>query len=757
MSGVTPAGLNRGEEGLSMSLRVRFPIRRVAVLLVLLLGWAGSVWSPHALADPRTEANITRLTASLLARSQLSHRPLDRELADRFLDRYFDSLDPERVLLLKSDVVEFAPYRGTLARETLRTGASPVAHAVFQRFLERARERAAYVEELLRASTFDFTGNDAYTLDRSQAQRPADAAAARVLWRQRLRADYLQHKLEGEEPEEIRGLLSRQSARVVGYLEELSRDQVLEIYLSALARVYDPHSDYLGHRQMEELSIAMNLSLFGIGARLQSADGRCKIVDLVAGGPAMRSGELSAGDWIVAVAQDGDEAVDVVNMSLSRIVSLIRGPKGTVVHLTVVPAEKAGESVRRTVRLVRDEIKLEEQRASGTVIDLPSAEGPARRIAVIDLPSFYADLGGAAGKARSDDESASATADVERLLRRLQAEGVEGIVLDLRRNGGGSLDEAIKLGGLFIAEGPIVQTRGLGGAVDVAMDPDPSVVYSGPLVVLTSRTSASASEIVAGALQDYGRAVIVGDASTYGKGTVQSIIPLEPMMRRAGLPYTYDPGALKVTIRKFYRPGGESTQLKGVVPDIVVPAASGVRPVGEAELDNPLPWDAVPAAHFDRLDSVTPHVAALRARSAWRVRNRDDFARLQPELERLRAQQAEGTVSLNEATRREELARLEERRKAYREAIELSDEAVPVTYSITLRDENGESIPPPGAGAAMPVATATPAGESEADSSAPGRDVVLEEAQRILTDYMALRERTVVHGRGSSIPLARRP
>jgi carboxyl-terminal processing protease len=730
------------------------------VLLLLLLGWSGVVWSSSATADPRTEANITRLTASLLARSQLAHRPLDRELADTFLDRYFDVLDPERVLFLESDIAEFARYRGTLATETLRIGTSRVAHEVFRRLLERARERAAYVDQVLSTASFDFTGDDAYALDRSEARRPADAAAARSLWRQRLRADYLQQKLEGKEAEDIRGSLSRQSARLVGYLEELSRDQVLEIYLSALARVYDPHSDYLGHRQMEELSIAMNLSLFGIGARLQSADGRCTIVDLVAGGPAMRSKELSPGDWIVAVAQDGDEPVDVVNMSLPRIVSLIRGPKGTVVHLTVIPAEKAGESVRRSVRLVRDEIKLEEQRASATVIDTPPVEGDARRIAVIDLPSFYADLGGAAGSPRSGDEAASATADVERLLRRLEVEGVEGVVLDLRRNGGGSLDEAIKLGGLFIADGPIVQTRGLGGAVDVAMDPDPEVVYEGPLVVLTSRTSASASEIVAGALQDYGRAVIVGDGATYGKGTVQSIVPLEPMMRRAGLAYTYDPGALKVTIRKFYRPGGESTQLRGVVPDIVVPAASSVRPIGEAELDNPLPWDAVPAAGFERLASVDTHLAALRARSARRVATREDFARLRPEIERLEAQQAKGTLSLNEAVRREELARLEERRTAYREALAASGEAVPVTYPIRLGDESGSDLPPPGtavAGTRARAAIASDGREPAADPPSPVRDVVLEEAQRILIDYVALTERAVARDRGSPSPLARRP
>ena len=748
-----------------MHSRTLLPARLLTLVTALLLTATGFAGQPVARADPATEANITRLTAAVLGNSQLAHRALDRALADAFLDRYLDALDPERLLFLESDVAELAAYRATLARDTIRNGDNDVAHVVFERFLQRVRERAQYVGEALATSEFDFTGDDVYALDRTGAARPRDAEAARTLWRQRLRVDYLQEKLEGTQAEEIKARLERRARRLVTIMEQMSRDEVLEIYLSALAHVYDPHSDYLGHQQMDELAISMNLSLFGIGARLRSVDGRCEIVDLVPGGPAMRSGDLGAGDRIVAVTQDGEEAVDVVELPLSRIVSLIRGPKGTVVHITVVPAGDGGDGTRRTVRLVRDEIKLEEQRAKATIVDLPLADGSTRRLGVIDLPSFYADLGKQAGdRAGGGPDSASATADVTRLLRKLVSEDVEGVILDLRRNGGGSLKEAITLTGLFITHGPVVQTRGPGGDVDVAMDPDPDVVYDGPLVVLTSRFSASASEIVAGALQDYGRAVIVGDSATFGKGTVQSIVPLGPMMQRAALPFAYDPGALKVTIRKFYRPGGASTQLKGVAPDIVVPSSSGVREVGESELDNPLPWDTVKPARYRDLSSVRPYLAALRAESARRIEESAHFELLRSELERIKQRQASRTVSLNEDARRDEIAHFEARRKAYRDALAALDAVRPVTYEIPVSEAAKPGLPPPQAGAGSDDAAKdadAPHGDpaDPAADPAPGHDIVLEEAQRILADYVALRAGTprLRDAATAGVPLARTP
>lgn len=724
-----------------MKLRIRIT-RLLAVFALAVFFTAATLADRGVLpSDAATEANITRLTAGILGSSQFAHRPLDEGLAGAFLDRYLETLDGDRALFLQSDVEEFAAYRATLARDTLRTGDDRAAQVIFDRYLQRLGQRVDYFTEKLQTAEFDFTGDAVYLLDRKQAARPRDLAAARELWWQQLRLGYLQEKLNGKPPEQIETALDRRAKGMLRTMQQMSRDEVLEIYLSALAHVYDPHSDYLGRAQMEDFAISMNLSLFGIGAKLQSEDGHCKIVELIPGGPAARSGLLGPGDRIVAVAQDGKDIVDVIDMPLVRIVELIRGPKGTVVNLTVIPASAGDDAVRKSVRLVRDEIKLEDQRAKSKIVDLPTGQGGIIRIGVIDLPSFYADLSErVSGSDRGGRADASSTADVARLLAKLKAENVQGVVLDLRLNGGGSLEEAINLTGLFIAEGPVVQTRGPAGDIDVGADTDPAVVYDGPLVVLTSRFSASASEILAGALQDYGRAIIVGDPSTFGKGTVQSIVPLAPIMDRSRLQYAYDPGALKLTIRKFYRPSGSSTQLKGVVPDIVLPSLSGVSDVGESVLENPLPWDSVPPADYDRLAMVGPYLAALRDESARRVTQTEAFAYLRVEIARLKEKLATKAVSLNEAVRRQELARIEERKKAYEMAVKALRAPTPVTYEITLENAALPGLPPPltanGDGAAA---------QSEEDNSelAPEeksgqRDIILNETEKILADYAAL-------------------
>jgi carboxyl-terminal processing protease len=422
--------------------------------------------------------------------------------------------------------------------------------------------------------------------DRDHAPRPRDLTEAHDAWRQALRAEFLQEKLGDKNPSsaEVVKRLTRRHAQQLRTMRGLSGEDVLGVYLDSLAHVYDPHSDYLGHEEMASFSIAMNLSLFGIGASLTNEEGACTVHELVPGSPAEKSGQLKPGDRIVAVAQAGADPVDVSDMPLGRIVDLIRGPKGTVVTLTVLPpVGSAGAS--RTVKLVRAEIKIEDQQAKARIIDLPQPGGAPMRLGVIDIPSFYA------GGGEHGSRPVSVTADVAALLEKLKEERVRGVVLDLRRNGGGSLEEAVRLSGLFIKKGPIVQTRDAKNAIEVDEDPDPGVAYDGPLVVLTSRFSASASEIAAGALQDYGRALIVGDPTTFGKGTVQSLLQLAPMLDHVSLGYAYDPGGLKVTIAKFYRPSGGSTELRGVASDVVLPSRSQVASVGEAELKDPLPWE----------------------------------------------------------------------------------------------------------------------------------------------------------------------
>lgn len=719
------------------------PIRSsplVALGLVLVLFATGpGLRSAAALPDPRaTEANITRLTTNLLERSQFSHHAFDSALTATFLDRYLDALDGARVVFLQTDVDEFAAYRPTLAKATREAGDTRVAHLIFARYLERLDQRASYLAGELRTAKLDFTGHDVYAFDREHAPRPRDLTAAHQLWWQQLRADYLQAKLDDERPEQIASTLTHRYAQQLRIMKALGPDEVLEVYLNALAHVYDPHSDYLGHEQMESLSIGMNLSLFGIGATLETKDGYCTIRDLVPGGPAARSGAVKPGDRIVAVAQAGQPPVDVTNLPLPRTVELIRGAKGSTVTLNILSAGALPGGAPRMASIMRDEVTLKDQEAKAEIVDLPNGHGTTLRLGVIDLPSFYADMGGREGATRR-----SATTDVARLLDKLKSEHVRGIVLDVRRNGGGSLAEAISLTGLFIRTGPVVQIRDQAGHIEVGADTDPSVRYDGPLILLTSRFSASATEILAGALQDYGRAVVVGDTSTFGKGTVQNIQPLARIMDQVGLGHLYDPGALKITTDKFYRPSGASTQLRGVASDIVLPSTSDVSGVSESALKDPLPWDVVPPASYERLNRVAPYVIELRDNAARRVAAEKDFGYLAGDIARFKQRLATRTVSLNEADRRRELAQ-DKARAAERARIDGAlPSPRPTIYAITLENAALPGLPPPvastnDAGKPRSVEPHANAPGQPADSERAGDDIILHEGERILADYVDL-------------------
>jgi len=693
-----------------------------------------------ASGKPTTETNITWLTTNILERSQFAHHPLDTELAGKLLDSYLDALDVSRSVFLQSDLRDFSAYRAKLAQATRASGDTSAARAIFARYLERLGQQAAYATSLLRTEKFDFNGRDSYSFDRDHAQRPLDLAAAQALWQEQLRAEYLEQKLSDAPPEKIVDTLTRRYAGQLSTMKALDNEEVLDIYLNALAHVYDPHSDYLGHEQMESLSIAMNLALFGIGATLENNDGYCQIRDLVPGGPASRSGLLKPGDRIVAVAQAGKPAVEIRSMPLSRTVELIRGAKGTPLTLSILPEGAPDGSVPKLVPLIRDEIKLEDAQASARILDLPNGKGGTLRLGVLDLPSFYADMGGAEGS-----EHRSVTADVSRLLSKLKAEKVQGLVVDLRRNGGGSLNESVSLTGLFIRRGPVVQTRDPNGAVQVGADEDPAELYDGPLVVLASRFSASASEIFAGALQDYGRALVVGDSSTFGKGTVQSVLPLAKVMDDAGLAHTYDPGALKVTIQKFYRPSGASTQLRGVASDIVLPSTSDFSDVSESALKNPLPWDTVPAAAHEQLDWVAPYVASLRESSKQRVLTDKGFSYLARDIEQLRKNLASKSLSLNEADRRTEMAQTKARQAERKQQSQALRASAPTAYDITLQNAALPGLPPatkltddPADAKPNDTAQRSHPLDSRKSDSAAVDDVILNETVHILADYVGL-------------------
>ncbi len=647
--------------------------------------------APYSPPTPGADdGRIAFWTAFLLQNYHYSHQRFDDTVSSEFLDRYVESLDPQHLQFLQSDLTAFEKYRTNLDDLTFNTRRNADTHPAFEifaRFMERVQQRVAYADEVLTNEQFHFDTTARVVIARREASSPTDLTEAKALWRQRLRFEYLQEKLgldaktnsaaktatasatnaapEKSDAEQIVQTLTHRYYRTLRMYRDWNNEDVMGIYLTALSHVYDPHSDYFNRAELEGFQITMNLQLFGIGAELRSEDGYCKIFRLLPGGPAVKSKKISPGDRIVAVAQSNQPPVDVVDMSLTKIVQLIRGPKGTEVRLTLMPAG-AKSSERPVITLVRDEIPLEDQAAKGKIIELPSPKGGTVRLGVINLPSFYAPMGETTPLASANAESGGSytSVDVAKLLNKFKQENVHGVILDLRANGGGSLEEAIRVTGLFIKEGPVVQTREIDGSRKVEADKDPSVAYDGPLIVLTSRFSASASEIVAGALQDYGRALIVGDVSTHGKGTVQTVTKLNSFLHSDD-PDVDKAGALKFTIRKFYRASGASTQLKGVMPDIVLPSIWNYsEDVGEKALKNPLPWDTIRSEPYDKVNAVQPYLSELLRRSSQRVATNQDFVYIRQDIDEFRKHQADKSFSLNEKERLKEQEDADARQKA---------------------------------------------------------------------------------------------
>jgi carboxyl-terminal processing protease len=669
--------------------------------------------APLPLTTGATDGRIGYLTARLLEEFHYSQHVLDTEMSVKFFDGYLGGmlgLDPRHENFLQSDIDEFAPWRTNL--DTLTASTNGIADltpafAIFQRFMERLQQHVAYVHELLKEDKFQFTGDDRYLLDRRQAPWPKDLQEAKLLWRDRLRYEFLQEKLSREiSPTNGETVLSLPKSADAEISEHLTRHydlnlhtatnwdstDVLQAYLDALAHAYDPHSDYLNTAHAQDFSIEMSLSLFGIGAQLTEDDGYCTISKLILGGPADKSKKLNEKDRIVAVAQSNRPPVEVVDMELGKVVQLIRGAKGTEVRLTISPADD--RAVHRIVTLTRDEIKLEDSAAKAQLIESPDGQGGTNRLGVIDLPSFYAtiDLPGNSGRSTPR----STTADVTRLIKKLEQEKAGGIILDLRSNPGGSLEEAIKFTGLFIKDGPVVLARSPDGNVSVDTDTDSSVLYDGPLIVLVNRGSASAAEIAAAALQDYGRALVVGDTSTHGKGTVQNLNPLRPFVWSAAASASNDPGTVKITIRKFYRVSGASTQLKGVVSDIILPDWLSYRDdIGETSLENPLPWDTIPSVAYNKLDLVEPYLPRLRQHSDERIATNQDFIYIRQDIDQFKKLQADKTATLNEHDALKERQTNQARQKTRdqdRDARKIPDVKI---YEITVENSDQAGLPTP--------------------------------------------------------------
>ncbi len=636
-------------------------------LLVIALG----LQPVQAKSDPE---QIGLSVGRLLEEGHYTHHPLNDEISRKLLTGYLEMLDFSHLFFTQKDVDGFtAKYATTLDDDILLGNVKP-AHEIFAVFRKRVEDRISKIKELVK-QPMDFTSTETVVLNRQKAPWPKDEAEADKLWHDRIVNELLQEKLSDHPIEPGPKLVERRYDRMLRNIHEEGPEEQVKLFLDALAQAYDPHSEYLSASDLKNFSINMGLSLVGIGAMLRSEDGYAKIESLVVGGPAQTSGRLKVGDRITAVAQGAKDFVDVRDMRLDKVVEQIRGKKGTKVRLLVIPAAAADPAQRKTVELVRDEIKLKDQEARADIIIKKNRDGNPVKLGWITLPSFYADM---------DSHKKSTTKDVLALLKRLKKEKIGGLVIDLRRNGGGSLEEAIALTGLFFKSGPVVQTKGANERVVISTDPDPGIAYDGPLVVLTSRQSASASEIFAAALQDYGRAVIVGDKSTFGKGTVQTILEIGRFTSLLGT-RSQDDGALKLTIQKFYRVAGGSTQLHGVASDIVLPTLTDLPEFGEGALKNALPYDEVPAAKYTKWsDSQSLFLDQLKARSAARVATDPEFHYVMEDLSRLRQKLDENRISLNEEERRREVEE-QKVRKETRSKERLARQAEePSIYRVTL-------------------------------------------------------------------------
>jgi carboxyl-terminal processing protease len=620
------------------------------------------------------DEQIALSVGRLLEEGHYTHHSLNDEISRKLLTGYLEMLDFSHLFFTQKDVDALTKKYATALDDDVLLGNLKPAHEIFNLFEKRVEDRVKKIKELVK-QPMNFNTNDTVLLNRQKAAWPKDEAEADELWKKRIENELLQEKLAEHPIEPGPKLVERRYDRMLRSVHEEDSDEQVKLFLDALAQAYDPHSEYLSAADLKNFSINMGLSLVGIGAMLRSEDGYAKIESLVPGGPAQTSGRIKVGDRITAVAQGSKDFVDVRDMRLDKVVEKIRGKKGTKVRLLIIPASATDPSQRKTVELVRDEIKLKDQEARADIIIKKDHDGNPVKLGWLTLPSFYADM---------DSHKKSTTKDVRALLTRLKKEKIQGLVIDLRRNGGGSLEEAIALTGLFIKSGPVVQTKGANDRVIISTDPDPGIAYDGPMVVLTSRQSASASEIFAAALQDYDRAVIVGDQSTFGKGTVQTILEIGRFTSLLGT-RSQDDGALKLTIQKFYRVAGGSTQLHGVAADIVLPSLTDLPEFGEGALKNALPYDEVPPAKYTKWsDSHSLFLDELRARSAARVATDPEFHYVQEDLQRLRNKLADNTISLNEDVRRKEVQE-EKVRKEERSKERLArNEQEPSIYRLTL-------------------------------------------------------------------------
>lgn len=667
----------------------------------------------HAAFEQTEEMRvIANLATSMLSKMHYVKRDISPENSQKLFESYLKTLDPFKLYFTQEQIDNWKLRQNTLLPSLAATGDVSLAFAIFNEYLRNLEEYEKFVNTQ-NFTDADFRTDDLYQFNRTKAPWAKNRQELQTIWRQKLKNDLiaimLQDRIKAEElkkekkpavtPKPPIERIRKRVAQFVQYNKKLEPIEALELYLNSLARLYDPHTSYMAPRSEEDFNIGMQLSLVGIGALLTSEDGYTKIVQIIPGGPADLDKRLKAEDRIIAVAQETGDAVDVIDMPLTKVVSMIRGTPGTKVKLTILEGVKGAKAVPVTIELTRNKVELKESEAKGQLHTVKGPNGDNINIGVITLPSFYVDFRAASS---GDPNYKSSTRDVKQLIDSFKKKGrLDGLIIDLRSNGGGSLQEAVTLTGLFIKDGPVVQIRDSSGRVTVYKDEDPSVEYTGPLAVMTNRLSASASEIFSGAIKDYKRGIIVGDQKTHGKGSVQTVADLGNYLHYLG--YNFPAGSIKLTNAKFYRINGESTQLKGVSPDIAFPTFTDTMETGEDKLDNAIAWDAIKeVAHTQYEPTIALTVSDLKKKSDERIRASRDFTALKRDIAYLMKNKGKKTITLN----------LEQRWKDYLREKDIYEEQSKLLHLDTLDKEKKNNK----------------------------KDLYLEETLNIMNDYISMKK-----------------
>lgn len=598
---------------------------------------------PPGLKPSQHQAQVAHLASEVLSRYHYKTVPLDDALSERILGQYLKSLDSEKLFFVQADIDQMARFR-TVLDDAIINQDLGVPFAIFNLYAQRVSDRFSYARALLRQG-FDFRQKEDYQVTREKEPWLKSELEMREQWRKRVKNDWLRLKLAGKDDKAIAATLEKRYDTALKRIGRTTSKDAFEVFMNAYTAAIEPHTNYMGPRAAADFDISMRLSLVGIGAVLTEKDDYVTIRELVAGGPAALSGQLKVGDRILGVAQGSDPMTDIQSWRLDDTVALIRGAADSIVQLDVLPAEAGPDGTHKRVSLVRKTIRLEDQAARKTIV--PVKVGTAtRQVGVITLPAFYQDFD---GRQKGVRDYTSATRDVARLLDEMKKAGVDSVLIDLRDNGGGSLQEAIELTGLFIDKGPVVQQRDARGRITVERDAKAGVAWDGPLGVMINRGSASASEIFAAAIQDYGRGLVLGEPS-FGKGTVQAVINLDDVVNNEKKKL----GELKLTVAQFFRINGDTTQLRGVKPDILLPALADAEEFGEASYENALPWIQINALNYVPVGDVNARVPDLLQRHKVRVNKDPELRILREDIAEINSQRKKKQVSLNEAERRKE-------------------------------------------------------------------------------------------------------